>query len=81
MIDFKAVNRVVKGIDRVAVNKDRHDRFKALVAAHGVELVSIASGLAQATVKVYASSRRHIPTIGLEPLLQAEHVFKVLTTK
>jgi len=81
MIDFKAVNKVVKGIDRVAVNKDRHDRFRTLVVAHGVELVSIASGLAQATVKVYASARRNIPTIGLEPLLQAEHVFKVLTDK
>ncbi len=79
MIDFKSITKAVKGIDRVKVNKDRQDRFKALVELYGAEHVGLASGLAKATVKVYASARKNIPTIGLEPLLQAEAIFKELT--
>lgn len=79
MSDFKAIKKLVDSIDRVKVNKDRQERFKALADAHGVDYVALASGLAVATVKVYLSARKNIPTIGLEPLMQAEYIFKELT--
>lgn len=78
MSDYKAIKKIINAIDRAKVNKDRQCRFKALVDVHGVELVAMASGLAPATVKVYVSARKNIQTIGLEPLTQAEYVFKEL---
>ncbi len=81
MSDFRIILRLIKSIDREAIKLDRHNRFKDLVTEHGVELVSVATGLTQATVKVYYSAKRNIPTIGLEPLMQAEEVFKQLKEK
>jgi hypothetical protein len=78
---YNDIIKAVEGIDRGKVNKDRQNRFKALVEAYGVEHVALASGLALATVKVYISAKRNIQTIGLEPLSQAEYVFDKIKIK
>lgn len=76
MITYKGILKALKSIDRLAVNKDRQDRFWALAEIHGMEHVALASGLNLSTVKTYLGSRKNIPTIGLEPLMQAESILK-----
>jgi len=76
VIDYKGILKALSMIDRVKVNKDRQERFWALAEVHGMEHVALASGLNISTVKTYLGSRKNIPTIGLEPLLQAESILK-----
>lgn len=72
------IKKIVKAIDRVKAYRDRQERFKALVDEYGVTDVALASELSLSTVKVYVSSKRNIPPIGLDSLIQAEYVFKEL---
>ncbi len=71
------IRKAVLHIDRTAIIAERKDRLNNLVLEYGLEEVAVATSLNVSTIKQYLSSK--YSTIGLEPLTQAENIFKKLT--
>ncbi|AII27462.1 hypothetical protein B8b_011 [Pseudoalteromonas phage B8b] len=77
MSRLEKIRKAVFNIDRVAIIVERKQRLSNLVDEYGLEEVAAATCLNVSTIKQYLSSK--YSTIGLEPLTQAENIFKKLT--